>query len=161
MAVSEFNSITVGEFLDFAIELETEAVKKYVKFAELSTDENLKNILSNLSEVCAKHSRMVYKIKTVTKSEHTKTMNMMLPPPGYWEMFESDEPISSWRILYEASKTHLSIEENMLYNYSKLKQVLLNQDIKETLEELIDDETSHLKIMTEIVKNYERTHSTH
>lgn len=159
MVVSEFDSITVGEFLDFAIELENDAIKKYVKFAEYSTDENLTTILTNLSKVCANHSKMVYKIKTVTKNEHTKTMTMRLPPPAYWELFESDEPLSSNRLLYEASRAHLTVEENMLYNYSKLKQVLLNQDIKETLEELMDDETSHRNIMAEIVKNYERTRS--
>lgn len=159
MVLSEFDTITVSEFLDFAIELETEAIKKYVKFAEHTTDENLITILTNLSKVCAKHSRKVYKIKNATISEHTKTMTMRLPPPAYWEMFESDEHLSSNTLLYEASKAHFNMEENMLFNYSKLKQVLLNQDIKETIEELIDDETSHLNIMAEIIKNYERTHS--
>ncbi len=47
----------------------------------------------------------------------------------------------------------------MLINYSKLNRVVLNPGVKSLVEELIDDEASHLKIMAEIVKDYERIHS--
>ena len=154
--VYDFSRLSITEFIDFAMDLENISMKKYNEFSKRTSDENIKNILMNLSEVCAKHSRLLLEIKKETKDEHEKQILILLPPPDFDKLFDIDKNITSWELLYEASKLHIMAEESMLINYNRLNQTILNPDVSSKITELLNDEAQHLQIMASIVKDFER-----
>ncbi len=158
MAAADFDPITVGEFLDLSLELENTATEKYQQFFQLSENTEIKQTLSNFARMCCIHTKLLKEIKNKTSEEHSKIMTIMLPSPSYLELFEDEETMPSFKVLHEAAKAHLELEENMLINYGRLNQVLVNEDIVDMVGKLIDDQSHQLKIMTEIVKRCEKTH---
>ena len=77
--VYDFSRLSITEFIDFAMDLENSSMKKYNEFSKRTSDENIKKILMNLSEVCAKHSRILLEIKKETNDEHEKQILILLP----------------------------------------------------------------------------------
>lgn len=116
----------------------------------------MKIILSNISEVCAKHADMLIKLNPLIKDERKETILIQLPTPGYWEPVKTDATTDALRLLYESSKKHLQIEEAMLFNYGQLKQVIVDEEAQEIVSEVISDESIHMDIMAQIVTDYEK-----
>ena len=157
MSLIDHDHSSVEDFLDLAIELEKLATKSYQQFSESTRDAEMKKILTNISEVCAKHADMLQKIVLLVNEEgKKKTILIQLPAPGYWEPIKTNASTDALRLLYESSKKHLQIEETMLFNYGQLKHVFVSKEALDLVSELVSDETTHMHLMAQIVLDYEK-----
>jgi len=148
-----------GEILNLAILIEENGENFYLDIANLSRDRRIKLLLEQLAKEEREHRKRFLDLKRAvdeaSKPDAVEKISRFLTAEALGTKLFSLEPkeIKSIGKLEDAIQLAMTLEEDSIIFYELLKTLSDRSDSIQILEQIIEEEQSHLKLLKEIALN--------
>ncbi len=148
----------IGDLIELAINIEREGVSFYQTLARYSNSGKTRELFEDLAEDERNHERFFQNLKnmySITEEERIEDEDLdeLIRQISHHSIFPELKPdkITNFHPL-EAIKMGLKTEKNTIKFYKRMQKIIKDENSREALKQLTEEEEKHLKQLTEMHK---------
>jgi len=147
---SESSGLPILEALEIARNIEEQLSHRYDRFAEFTENEVARSIFTHLATECRKHERLCDDLSVLLGNASGMRYRGESMPGSLPETGSNIDKQAAIETTFKIVNEHTEVEENVLRFYVELSHVVTNNEARGILQKLIEDESSHHKMLGEL-----------